>query len=218
MIGSGAQALDVNVSDPAIEALDSYVRLLERWNRRINLVSRCDHAELIERHVLDSLSILRLLDREPVQRRTTCWYDIGTGAGLPGLVIAIARPDLELRLVEPTGKKVAFLQHVKGELALANVEVIRGRVDDVSRLGSETVGAMSRATFPPMQWLAKGRGLAEPDGVVLVMTARPDRRLVDGAWLVDELRLPCSKAARTNILFDARPVENACPSDPGRLR
>jgi 16S rRNA (guanine527-N7)-methyltransferase len=97
--------------------------------------------------------------------------DVGSGGGLPGIPLAILRPDLQLTLIEPRAKRVAFLRGVSHELVLRNVKVLRCRSEDVPKASFS--GCYSRATFPPAQWLEVGRELVKADGIVIVLANDP---------------------------------------------
>ncbi len=115
-LDDGARALGLELDATCITRLLSYAQLLERWNKAFNLVSRKDVDRLIARHLLDSLSVLPWLQGPLVM-------DLGTGAGLPGIPLAIARCDLSFTLVDRSERKIRFLTQVVGELGLANVVV-----------------------------------------------------------------------------------------------
>lgn len=112
----GARALGVELNSTSVTRLVSYTRLLERWNKAFNLVSRKDMDRLVARHLLDSLSVLPWLEGPRVM-------DLGTGAGLPGIPLAIVRSELSFTLVDRNDRKIRFLTQVIGELNLANVLV-----------------------------------------------------------------------------------------------
>ena len=110
-IGAGQQA-----------KLLAYIDLLARWNRSYNLTAIRDPAEMISRHLLDSLSVLPWISGLRL-------LDAGTGAGLPGVPLAIARPHMRIILLDSTGKKVRFLNHVARELRLENVSPVQERLE-----------------------------------------------------------------------------------------
>lgn len=110
-IGAGQQA-----------KLLAYIDLLARWNRTYNLTAIRDPAEMISRHLLDSLSVLPWISGLRL-------LDAGTGAGLPGVPLAIARPQMRIILLDSTGKKVRFLNHVARELQLENVSPVQERLE-----------------------------------------------------------------------------------------
>lgn len=112
--------------DPEVEqlgALMRYVRLLERWNRTYNLTAIRDPAEMISRHVLDSVSVM------PWCNSSNHLLDAGTGPGLPGIPLAIMQPALDVILLDSAGKKIRFLNHVKRELALENIFPVQARLE-----------------------------------------------------------------------------------------
>ena len=155
-------------SGRAVEALEHYERLIRRWNARAGLVSRRDLDRLRERHVVDSLSLL------------PWWHgslaDVGSGAGLPGVVLAIARPASPVTLVERSERKARFLQHVIIELTLRNVELVEADVraplpGSLAGRGFDTVTA--RAVAPPAATWRLLRGLLAPTGVALLQSGEP---------------------------------------------
>jgi 16S rRNA (guanine527-N7)-methyltransferase len=200
LVLDGAGALGVDLDPGRASRLADLVRRLLHWNRRINLVARTDAPTAIDRHVHDGLALLRLLDLPEVRDRAPAWADVGSGAGLPGLVLAIARPDLRIVLVEPVSKKAAFARDAARALAVANVEVIESRLEDLRE--PPAPAALSRAAFPPEDWARRGRALVGPEGLVLVQMARDVPEVVlREAWKVDRLTLPVSSAARVNALL-----------------
>lgn len=121
----GCQALSIDLSDIQQQQLLDYVALMAKWNKVYNLTSVRDPAEMLSRHIIDSLAILPYLDAPSL-------LDVGTGGGLPGIPAAIARPDCAVTLLDSNSKKTRFLQQVKAELGLSNVTVVHGRVEQVS--------------------------------------------------------------------------------------
>lgn len=200
LIRQGAETLEVSVSDEAVDALWELVERLLRWNRKINIIGPCDATQAIDRHIHDGLGLLRILDRQAVRAITTQWTDIGSGAGLPGLVLAIARPDWQLRLVEPVGKKTAFTQDTVAALGLTRVEVVGERMESLTP--GEVLGVMSRATFAPTEWVERGREFVASGGLVLAtMGGDPVPAVVESAWQLDRFDLPISGAGRTSALI-----------------
>ncbi len=118
--------------DGAVDRLEIYFTELRRWSKRVNLIAkRASDGEILEKHFLDSLTLLPLLDGN-----TPHLLDIGTGAGFPGLVCKTVKPELRLTLVEPRQKRVAFLSHITRTLGLSNVTILDCRVEDEDRLPS----------------------------------------------------------------------------------
>jgi 16S rRNA (guanine(527)-N(7))-methyltransferase RsmG len=129
------------------DAYNEYLALLRRWNARINLVSAGDIERLEGRHLADSLALVKL-----IPPGTRSLVDLGTGAGFPGLPIAIARPDLHVTLLDAKTKAIAFLKTVRRALDLTNVEFFHGRVSDYQPSPPPDL-IVSRAAFPPVQLL-----------------------------------------------------------------
>ena len=123
---TGLTAMALALPQGQRDALLGYLALLAKWNRAYNLTAVRDQALMVRRQLLDSLSILPWIDRGPV-------LDVGTGPGLPGIPLAIVRPDLVFTLLDSNGKKTRFVQQAVGELGLTNVEVIKARVERLDR-------------------------------------------------------------------------------------
>ncbi|HVY39601.1 MAG TPA: 16S rRNA (guanine(527)-N(7))-methyltransferase RsmG [Polyangia bacterium] len=137
--------------------------LLMTWNARINLTGAHTVGELISEHLPDAFAVARAVGVGP-----KAVVDVGSGGGLPALPLAILRPDLQLTLVEPLAKKVAFLRTAVRELRLTTVSVQCARAEALVPATFDV--AMSRATFPPAEWLVLGRRLVRTNGRVLVLT------------------------------------------------
>jgi 16S rRNA (guanine527-N7)-methyltransferase len=121
----GMLALGLAAEDQTVDGLLEYAKQLRKWNRSYNLVARGELPHLVERHLLDSLSIMNHLAPGRL-------LDVGTGAGLPGLVLAIADPQRQFVLLDSAGKKIRFLSHMVRTLKLNNVELHEGRVEDLA--------------------------------------------------------------------------------------
>lgn len=141
-------------SEAAMARLDAYAAALTDWNARMNLVSPASLADLWRRHILDSAQLLSLLPEGA--RRIV---DMGSGAGLPGLVLAALRPDgvgLETVLIESIEKKCAFLRAAAEAMGLAGqVRIIRGRAEDVTGLKADVVTARAMAPLDTLLGYAK---------------------------------------------------------------
>lgn len=153
----------VAVSDGEAAKLAEYLALLLRWNKVYNLTGISDEDELIQRYLVESLAFRPYLKGSRV-------VDVGSGAGLPGVPLAITTPAVEMTLVESRGKRARFLRHVQGSLRLANVRVEQARVEDLTvDQCFDTV--LARAVAPPPELLELTRHLLVDDGVVLVLTS-----------------------------------------------
>lgn len=124
----GVDALGLNVLPQQRDQLLSYLEQMIRWNKTFNLTAVRDPAEMVDRHLLDSLAVLPLIAQTYADSPIHL-MDVGTGAGLPGIPIAIVRPSTSLTLVETNGKKAAFLRQCKIELGLKSVQVCQSRVE-----------------------------------------------------------------------------------------
>jgi 16S rRNA (guanine527-N7)-methyltransferase len=100
----------------------TYLNLVEKWNRVYNLTAIRDRDEMIKLHFLDSLSILNYVNVKNI-------LDVGSGAGFPGIVLAIAKPEMTVTVMDSVNKKTTFMQQVKSELSLSNLNVLNGRVE-----------------------------------------------------------------------------------------
>ena len=157
----GCERLDLRLSDEACTRLAAYLALLERWNRAYNLTAVREPEAMVVRHLLDSLSILPWLEGPRV-------LDVGSGAGLPGIPLAIAQPEYEFCLLDSNGKRTRFLIQATAELHLSNVSVVRSRAEDY-RPAMLFNSVVSRA-FATLAELAVDTGrLCAPTGRLLAM-------------------------------------------------
>jgi len=124
---NSCQSLGLEVKQKSLGQLSHYYRELEKWGRKINLVAMDETKNLLEKHFVDSLLLLSVLDKE----KDLNLLDVGTGAGFPGLVLKIARPELELTMVEPREKRVSFLRHIVRTLKLEQVTIINKRLEEI---------------------------------------------------------------------------------------
>lgn len=139
----------------AAPALTRYVELLDRWNRAFNLTAVRDPAAMVPRHILDSAVLAPFI-------RPGRLVDVGTGAGLPGIVLAVLRPEIDVTLLDSNGKKTRFCRQAATELGLGNVEVVHARVEDY-RPGEGFVTVVSRAFASLAEFIA-GAGHLQADG------------------------------------------------------
>jgi 16S rRNA (guanine527-N7)-methyltransferase len=190
----GCEGLNLQLPGGACARLAAYLALLERWNRAYNLTAVRDPEAMVVRHVLDSLSILPWVEGPRV-------LDVGSGAGLPGIPLAIARPEYEFSLLDSNGKRTRFLTQVAAELRLNNVSVVRGRVEDYR---PETLfnSIVSRAFATLADMVTDAGRLCAPAGRLLAMKGVfPDdelARLPPGYVVVGvyPLRVPSLDAER----------------------
>jgi len=119
----GVTKLGLDVTVETQEKLIAYLQLMLKWNKAYNLTAIRELDSMVIRHVLDSLSILPYINQSPV-------LDVGTGAGLPGIPLALCQPDYQFVLLDSNGKKTRFLTQAKIELGIENIEVIHSRIED----------------------------------------------------------------------------------------
>jgi 16S rRNA (guanine527-N7)-methyltransferase len=158
--GLAAMAIELPAAS-RVKLLD-HLKLIEKWNRIHNLTAVRETAQMVVLHVLDSLSLLAHL------AGATSVVDVGTGAGFPGIPIAIARPDLSVTLLDSSHKKCTFLEQAKTELGLANVTVVCERVEGWKPpRGFDAV--VSRAFADLADFMAQSKHLVSPGGRFLAM-------------------------------------------------
>lgn len=159
----GLAAMGLVLPPGAVERLLDYQALLERWNGTYNLTAVRDPAEMVTRHLLDSLAILPYVEGASLA-------DLGTGPGLPGIPLAIAAPGREVLLVDSNGKKVRFLREAIRALKLDGVRAVQSRVEEVEGR-FDCVTARAFASLADM--LAWGGHLLAPAGRWLAMKGKP---------------------------------------------
>lgn len=130
LVRDGAAALGVSVTEETVARLRRYSAMLGEWNERFNLTAITDPAEVAQKHFVDSLSLLRVPE---CQGEGVSLVDVGSGAGFPGLVLAMARPSWRVLLLDALGKRVEFLRAVASEVGAENVEAVHVRAEDAAR-------------------------------------------------------------------------------------
>ncbi len=167
---SGLRKLNISLDGIALEKLLLYAGELEKWSRRINLIARkTTTRDVVEKHFLDSLTLLPFVVGKDNLPSATL-LDVGTGAGFPGLVLAVALPDLQVILVEPRLKRVSFLRHIIRTLSLANVEIIDQRLESAPGLQEKKIDYVtSRAVAEPAVFLPMVMPFLDGGARVLLM-------------------------------------------------
>jgi len=141
-ISDGCNALGQEASDEQVRQFARLLTELERWSRGVNLTAIRDVGDMIAGHLLDSLAVRPFLQGSTV-------IDIGTGAGFPGLPLAIAEPGRSFTLLDSNGKKISFVQHIVTKLGLGNVTAVKARSEDYAPDDQfDTVIARALATIP----------------------------------------------------------------------
>jgi 16S rRNA (guanine527-N7)-methyltransferase len=168
----------LGLNSEQMNKLETYSSITLRWNERIQLTATRDPHEFVDRHVIDALELARELPNHDERM-----IDVGSGGGLPGLVLAIARPALQLTLIEPTHKKHAFLKTARRELNLSNVQCFCLR-DENLRASAEFEPydrAVARAVWAVDEWLLRGQALLRPGGWLYALEGRERSELPAGA-------------------------------------
>lgn len=190
----GLGELALELPSGAREQLLQYIALLDKWNRTYNLTAIRDPFDMVSHHLLDSLVVVRHL---PMPPGAATLADVGSGAGLPGIALAIARPHWQVTLNDASQKKAAFLRQARIELRLSNVTVHAGRVEawQPAQLFSLVI---SRAFAELTQFIARCRHLVAPGGVLAAMKGAAPASAA-GCEIV-ELSVPLLRAKRHLVL------------------
>jgi 16S rRNA (guanine527-N7)-methyltransferase len=166
----GTRALALDLDEAQLAKLVRHLDLLDEWNARFNLTAIRDRPSQLTKHLLDSLTVQPWLRGERIA-------DVGSGAGFPGIPLAVVEPHRHFTLVESTGKKCRFLEHVRDELALANVEVVQSRAESYKpEVRFDTV--IARAVGPVGDLVKVAGALVVGGGRLLAMKGRfPEQEL-----------------------------------------
>mgnify|MGYP001150915599 FL=1 len=160
----GARALALDLDDAQLAKLVAHLDLLDDWNTRMNLTAIRDRPSQLTKHLLDSLTVQPYLQGERVA-------DVGSGAGFPGIPLAIVEPHRHFTLIESTGKKCRFLEHVRDALELKNVEVVQSRAESYKpEVRFDTV--LARAVGPVADLVKVAGPLVVGGGRLLAMKGR----------------------------------------------
>ena len=182
-LAEGLQAFDLELSEAQQRQLLGYLELLGKWNKVYNLTAVRDPAEMLTHHLLDSLSVITPLRRHTAGRPLRV-LDVGSGGGLPGVVIAICCPELRVDCVDTVGKKAAFIQQAAGALGLPNLRGLHMRVESLAE-GYDVI--TSRAFASLADFSAWSRQALAEQGVWMAMKGkRPDDEI---AALPPEVRV-----------------------------
>jgi len=207
----GVAELDIALSPSQIQKLLDYVALLGKWNSVYNLTAIRDPQQMLIQHILDSLAIVPAVSA----RKPATALDVGSGGGLPGIVLAIALPELRVTLNDIVHKKTAFQSQAKVQLRLNNLSVVTGRVESL-RPGVEVPGKfdliVSRAFAELSDFVTLARHLVADDGRILAMKGvRPEAeaaRVPAGATVlgIERLNVPMLDAERHIVEIAVEPA------------
>jgi 16S rRNA (guanine527-N7)-methyltransferase len=194
----GANDLALALSEAEVARLIAYVRLIERWNATYNLTAIRDPREMVVQHLLDCLAAAAALERRRAGGAGERLVDVGSGAGLPGLVIAMMSPAREVTCVDSVGKKAAFITQAVGVLGLKNAHAVHGRIE---KLVDRFDIVASRAFASLGELVAATSHLLKDSGTWMAMKGKTPRaellELGEGfEFHVEPLRVPALAADR----------------------
>lgn len=205
-LGQGLTAMDLHVTDLMQRRLADYVALLKKWNQTYNLSAIRNESDMVTQHVLDSLSIIPALQSSDLPFWPRRWADIGSGAGLPGIPLAIVKPELEVTLVDAVEKKSAFQRQAKIELNLSNISVVTQRVETIAPGGFDAL--ISRAFAELADFITVAGHLLAPSGTIYAMKGvlpANEMKLLPPHWKVRDcikLTVPGLDAQRHLIVIE----------------
>ncbi len=188
----GINELGLSVNQDQEEVLFQYLKLLEKWNKRFNLTAVRDFNEMVPLHMLDSLSIARFINTKRL-------LDVGSGAGLPGIPLAIYFPDIKVTLLDSNGKKVRFCRQAILELGLKNVEAVQTRIESFQDANS--FGQVTSRAFTSLDKMVK---LLQKQ-----LSAKSELLAMKGTVPVDEIELLQKTGYRVDIHTLIVPFVNA---------
>jgi 16S rRNA (guanine527-N7)-methyltransferase len=172
----GAAEIGLSLSEVQFEQLLAYLALIQKWNKVYNLTAVRDPQEMLTHHLLDSLTAIAPLVRH-TQGQPAKVLDVGSGGGLPGIVLAICRPELDVSCVDTVGKKAAFIQQVAATLKLPNLRGIHARVETLTG-PFDVICCRAFASLPDfVNW---SRGALAGQGVWMAMKGKHPQIEIDG--------------------------------------
>ncbi|HLV65430.1 MAG TPA: RsmG family class I SAM-dependent methyltransferase [Polyangiaceae bacterium] len=200
----GIDGAEARGDETVATQLARWAELVSVWNRRIDLTAARSAEELVDLLVADAAWMARA-HAPPERKERERWIDVGSGAGAPGLALALLRPDIAMTLVEPRAKRVAFLRTVIATLGRTDVRIERARSEDLADASCDV--AVSRATLAPEIWVREGARLAQRFVWVLLAQGEvppaPERAQLDR----DERYVwPLTGAARRAVRYRLEPT------------
>jgi 16S rRNA (guanine527-N7)-methyltransferase len=168
LLATAADELGLALESAAIARLIAYLQLLQRWNATYNLTALRDPAQMLSHHLLDCLTALPALQRH-LRNMPARVLDVGSGGGLPGAVIAMLMPEVQVACVDTVGKKAAFIRQVAGELGLRNLTAVHARVEALNG-HYDVITSRAFASLPDFCRLTGS--LLAPQGVWMAMKGR----------------------------------------------
>ena len=198
---SGAAELGLSLSDAQLEQLLGYLALIQKWNKVYNLTAVRDPHEMLTHHLLDSLTAVAPLVRHTAGQPAKV-LDVGSGGGLPGIVLAICRPELDVSCVDTVGKKAAFIQQVAASLKLPNLHGVHARVETLNG-PFDVVCCRAFASLP--DFVTWSRAALAEQGVWMAMKGKHPQAEIDAlpadvqVFHVEPLTVPGLDAERCMV-------------------
>jgi 16S rRNA (guanine527-N7)-methyltransferase len=208
-LGAAADALGLRLSDAQFEQLLEYLELIAKWNKVYNLTAVRDPEEMLVQHLFDSLAVVPPLRRQTAGKARRL-LDVGSGAGLPGVVIAVCCPEIQVDCVDTVGKKAAFVQQAAAQLKLPN---LRGVHDRVEKLQGPYDVICSRAFASLQDFVSWSASALAPQGVWLAMKGKlPEAEIAElpaatEVFHVEQLAVPELAAERCIVWMRTRSHE-----------
>jgi 16S rRNA (guanine527-N7)-methyltransferase len=166
ILKKGLLSLGLNPSDDQMKCFAIYLSYLKKWNKACNLTGIRNDEDIVIKHFLDSLLYLKAIPRGSLRVA-----DVGSGAGFPGIPLKIVRPELEMFLIEPSGKKAAFLRHIARRLQIDKMEIIEKRVEEI-QVSQELKAAvdivLTRALFTIKEFVRGAAHIVKPTGIFML--------------------------------------------------
>ena len=191
LLNQGLIQLNLDLPPDSRHNILEYLNLLEKWNKAYNLTAIRDLREMMVKHVFDSLAIVPHICGPKI-------LDFGTGAGIPGIPLALALPNYEFYLLDSNNKKITFLRHVVLSLRLKNVQLVQKRIEDF-HFEHGFANIVTRATLDLSELIAKTKHLLSKDGELLVMKGKypeEELRVIKQKFVVERLHVPELDAER----------------------
>ena len=207
-------ALGVPLGDAQAQALLAYLALMQRWNATYNLTAVRDPAQMLTQHLADCLAVIgplrRHLSSQGSAAKSVRLLDVGSGGGLPGVVIAILNPNIDVTCVDTVGKKAAFVQQVAAELRLRNLHAVHSRVEEMKLAPFAVITSRAFASLPDFVRLTRKQ--LTTDGVWMAMKGKHPADEVTllpldiDLFHVEQITVPGLDAARCIIWMRAMPA------------
>lgn len=204
-----AKELRLEIRSDQVDLLIQYLSLLQRWNSVYNLTSVREPAQMLTSHLADCLALIRPLRLHLGQRTAARLLDVGSGAGLPGVVIAAMNREISVTCVDAVGKKAAFVRQVAGELGLGNLTVKHARIEALAAAPFEVITARAFASLHDFVRLTRGH--LAPGGVWLAMKGKASEAEIASlpddidVFHVEQLMVPGLHAERCLVWMQCKP-------------